>query len=154
MATELTQRPAPPAETPKVLPQRPASRSGWVEPEGAAPVEPPKPADQHPDALLLIKTPGGYAKALEIEKGKDLFPEGSAAREFTEILAKSLSEKMAANCTESGSREIRAALEDIRIQLDARRKMDEFAALLLAIALAAGLLTTIAFFVIGKIRGR
>lgn len=149
MATEAIPKAPLPTETTKVLPQRPAS--GWVNPENPTSAE---PSEVPPEALLLIKTPNGYVKALELSKGKDLFAEGAPAREFSELLAKHISQTMSASCQGSGTTEVTTALKEIKAQLDARRKMDEFAALLLAIALGAGFLSTVAYFVIGKIRGR
>jgi hypothetical protein len=149
VATETAPKAPLPTETTRVLPQKPAS--GWVNPENPASVEPP---EAPPEALLLIKTPNGYVKALELSKGKDLFAEGAPAREFSELLAKHIAQNLSASCQESGTTEVSSSLKEIKAQLDARRKMDEFAALLLAIALGAGFLSTVAYFVIGKIRGR
>lgn len=153
---QIQPKPAPANQ----LPQKPASKTAWVhgmvEPEPADTLKVP---DSKPDVIVFIKTRDGYQKAMEIDKGGDsLFGSGAAAGEFTEILTEAISQKLSVTCKTAGSQSgINAVTEQIayvRQQLDEKKTRDEFAMILLGIGLAAAVLVTISYLVIGKIQNR
>jgi hypothetical protein len=165
VATEINVKTPPLPQKPvaqaprKDLPQHPASKADWLTGEGDVAPDLIKVPDGRPDVIVFVKTEKGYAKVMELDRGgESLFGTGEAAREFTETLAQAISRKMTVNClraegealTEEDSTNIRY----IKEQIDTRRKMDEFAAGLLAVGTAVIFLTVIIFMLLGKTRGR
>lgn len=164
MATEinvkvppLAQKPASPlpAQAPAKQPIKASWQPGDIDPAS----EIIRVPEGKPDVLVFIKTPQGYQKVMEIDKGGDsLFGSGPAASEFTEILTEAISRKLSVTCKaapgNAGIDSVSDQLTLVREQLDAKRRQDEFALVLLGIGIAAAVLCTIVYLVLGKLQGR
>lgn len=150
---------AAPAAPPATLPQKPATRSLWLSGDPEPAQECLKLPEGRPDIIVFIKTKDGYAKAMEIDKGGDsLFGSGAVASEFTEILTEAISRKLSVTCKAvTGSPEmesISGQLALVREQLEAKRRQDEFAMVLLGVGLVAAVLCTIVYLVLAKLQSR
>lgn len=160
MATELhVKTPLTAQASPGQTPQRPASKSSWIGGSLEAPGETIKVPEGRPDVLVFVKTGDGYEKAMEIDRGGDsLFGTGPVATEFTEILAEAISQKLSITCKAAPSGNAVSAVQEnviyIREMLEEKKKQDEFAVTLLGIALAAAVIITIIFLIIGRIQSR
>jgi hypothetical protein len=144
--------------TMKPLPQKPAAKLPWAGSGGEVLPDLLKIPDNRPDVLIFVKTPSGYVKAMEIDRnGESLFGTGEAAKNFTGVLTEAISSKLRLDCPTPeipGLVQISDSIRHVELQLESRRKLDEFAALLLGIAIAAATISVLAFFIVSKMRGR
>lgn len=140
------QSPADKPQTPiSQLPQKPASKASWLAQAGEKELPPDtvKVPDPKPDVVVLIKTPQGYVKALEMERGGDtLIGQGPVAEQFADIVADAISRKVTVTCKpaegEGGFTEADAAsLEYVRSMVESRQKYERAQSFLFFVAVTA-----------------